>query len=182
MSEQVKPTSGPWVWNGADAVWNTDGSGSDDRPQIMVADLKTAVLSRYAAESQDERHANGKLIAEAGTVYHETGLSPRQLAEQREELLEALRGLCDWFGLYPAGKLPIDQWECLAEEFRIATGFLRIGKDYPAGAELNKEQEEERLKLWLAWSKEYKNRLVQRAASAIANATAPVQGQEESNG
>jgi hypothetical protein len=33
---------------------------------------------------------NARLIAEAGTVYHETGLTPRQLAEQRAELLEAL--------------------------------------------------------------------------------------------
>lgn len=31
------------------------------------------------------------LIAEAGTVAHETGLTPRQLAEQRAELLAALK-------------------------------------------------------------------------------------------
>ncbi len=35
------------------------------------------------------------LIAEAGTVKHETGLTPRQLAVQRAELLEALRAICD---------------------------------------------------------------------------------------
>jgi hypothetical protein len=29
--------------------------------------------------------ANADLIAEAGTVLHETGLTPRQLAEQRAE-------------------------------------------------------------------------------------------------
>ena len=37
--------------------------------------------------------ANARLIAEAGTVLHETGLTPRQLAEQRAELLEALQRL-----------------------------------------------------------------------------------------
>lgn len=36
---------------------------------------------------------NATLIAEAGNVHHETGLTPRQLAEQRAELLEALEGL-----------------------------------------------------------------------------------------
>ena len=37
--------------------------------------------------------ANALLITEAGTVAHETGLTPRQLAEQRAELLEALQDL-----------------------------------------------------------------------------------------
>ena len=31
-----------------------------------------------------------RLIAEAGTVHHETGLTPRQLVEQRDALAEAL--------------------------------------------------------------------------------------------
>jgi len=31
------------------------------------------------------------LSAEAGTVYHETKLTPRQLLEQRDELLKALK-------------------------------------------------------------------------------------------
>lgn len=38
-----------------------------------------------------EAEANAKLIAEAGTVANETGLSPLQLKEQRDELLELLR-------------------------------------------------------------------------------------------
>lgn len=42
-----------------------------------------------------EMKANASLIAEAGTVLHETGLTPRQLAEERARLLEALRGLYD---------------------------------------------------------------------------------------
>ncbi len=39
----------------------------------------------------DEAQANAELIAEAGTVTNECGLSPRQLLEQRNELLETLR-------------------------------------------------------------------------------------------
>lgn len=36
--------------------------------------------------------ADARLIAEAGTVASETGLTPRQLADQRTYLLDALRG------------------------------------------------------------------------------------------
>lgn len=38
-----------------------------------------------------EAEANARLIAEAGTVAHETGLTPRQLAERCKELETALR-------------------------------------------------------------------------------------------
>jgi len=38
-----------------------------------------------------EDKANAKLIAEAGTVTNECGLTPRQLLEQRNELLEAAK-------------------------------------------------------------------------------------------
>ena len=37
--------------------------------------------------------ANAKLIAEAGTVANETGFSPRELADQKAELLEALQSI-----------------------------------------------------------------------------------------
>lgn len=49
----------------------------------------------------DDNRANARLIAEAGTVYHETGLTPRQLAEQRAELLSVVDRLCKQF--YAAG-------------------------------------------------------------------------------
>lgn len=40
--------------------------------------------------ANDEGFDNANLIAEAGTVANECGLTPRQLLEQRNELLEAL--------------------------------------------------------------------------------------------
>lgn len=43
----------------------------------------------------NESLANAKLIAEAGTVTNECGLTPRQLLEQRNELLSALKELRD---------------------------------------------------------------------------------------
>ena len=39
--------------------------------------------------TSDEANANAGLIAEAGTVATETGLTPRQLADQRADLLAA---------------------------------------------------------------------------------------------
>lgn len=39
--------------------------------------------------------ALAELIAEAGTVLHETGLTPRELAEQRDRLLAALKEIAD---------------------------------------------------------------------------------------
>ena len=38
-----------------------------------------------------------RLIAEAGTVHHETGLTPRQLVEQRDALLAALAEMYEFF-------------------------------------------------------------------------------------
>jgi hypothetical protein len=34
------------------------------------------------AESLAQHHADAKLITEAGTVFHETGMTPRQLADR----------------------------------------------------------------------------------------------------
>ena len=39
----------------------------------------------------EEYQNNAQLIAEAGTVANETGMTPRQLAEQNKELLGALK-------------------------------------------------------------------------------------------
>lgn len=49
----------------------------------------------------DEDEANARLIAEAGTVATETGLTPRQLAAQRVELLAILGEMVTTF--YDAG-------------------------------------------------------------------------------
>lgn len=56
----------------------------------------------------NEQQANANLIAEAGTVANECGLTPRQLLEQRNELVDVLDKLangvtgCGWDnGLVP---------------------------------------------------------------------------------
>lgn len=77
-------TAGPWnavgmlVFSGVDRFYN--------HPVARVG----APLDKND-NRVEEAEANARLIAEAGTVLHETGLTPRQLAEQRGELLAALK-------------------------------------------------------------------------------------------
>jgi len=55
--------------------------------------VRTAYDGRFFVAECGTNTAHGEsdaiLFAEAGTVYQETGLTPRQLAEQRAEILEA---------------------------------------------------------------------------------------------
>ena len=83
-------TPGPWVARrhgvvvGGAAHQYTNGEAMD---QLAMA----CVLAHSTADDPiAERDANTRLIAEAGTVLHETGLTPRQLAE-RVNKLEAAR-------------------------------------------------------------------------------------------
>lgn len=86
------------------------------------------------------------------------------------QLVEALQEVCDWFGFYPAGKAPLDQWEDLAAEFFKETGWLRPGKDYPAVAALNDSQEYQRESAWEVWVGRRKAALAEKARAAIAAA------------
>lgn len=83
MSEVIKPTPGPWrvvahnnptVQPGDD--WTVQGPNGE------------AIC--FEGKGLPEDGDNSALIAEAGTVHHETGLTPRQLVEQRDALAEAL--------------------------------------------------------------------------------------------
>lgn len=58
-------------------------------PKKAYPDVSDADYGAFNAECE----ANARLIAEAGTVAHETGLTPRQLAKQRDDLLAALEEL-----------------------------------------------------------------------------------------
>lgn len=91
MTDAAKPTVGVWetIKNGCGEVgvranghWITFNAG--DRLPV------------------DEAESNAALIAEAGTVYQETGLTPRQLAEQRDELLAALAPFAAFAKHFPA--------------------------------------------------------------------------------
>ena len=60
---------------------------------IMIGVYGYVFAEVYANEyeTSGECEANANLIAEAGNVANETGLTPRELLEQRNELLEALK-------------------------------------------------------------------------------------------
>ena len=84
-SNQVEPTKGPWTY---------EATGSQPGAFSIVGDAPQMVALVYG-ETRDAQRKNARLIAEAGTVYSESGLSPRALLEQRDaaqaELRETLR-------------------------------------------------------------------------------------------
>ena len=91
MSGSFTPTPGPW---GADKnspyVKALNG--------FVVAEVR---LPKGKGKDFDEGWhfflSNRQLIIEAGTVANETGLTPRQLADQRAELLIAAKMLADLY-------------------------------------------------------------------------------------
>ena len=85
MSEAIKPTRGEWHAGGSNRCTVYDEFGQ----RIADSFEGVMVVQRTAAECR----ANAAFIAEAGTVHHETGLTPRQLVEQRDALAAALAGL-----------------------------------------------------------------------------------------
>lgn len=86
MSEASKPTPGPWFHHGASGYQHTRGgfiSSTEDR-------YGSPAICDVRGNDGQPFLANAALIAEAGTVHHETGLTPRQLVEQRDALTKAL--------------------------------------------------------------------------------------------
>lgn len=87
MSETKKVTSGPWMVFHAPFEGATHGISSGNSSG-------TAVVFFGASKDDGIRNlADAELIAEAGAVHHETGLTPRQLLEQRDALVDALKTL-----------------------------------------------------------------------------------------
>ena len=87
MSEASKPTPGPWFEHreGFSTVYVEARIGGGMVQEVAACGPTDA--------GQYQQAANARLIAEAGTVHHETGLTPRQLVEQRNALVAALAGL-----------------------------------------------------------------------------------------
>lgn len=84
MSKGFEGTRGPWTVRAGLAV-GAEVVGKKAKGGDYVV----------ARCSGSDRDLNAALIAEAGNIANTTGLTPLQLAEQRAELLEALRGLYD---------------------------------------------------------------------------------------
>lgn len=90
MSEAIKPTPGPLEASRNDEAvcgkWSIRVPG-----QHPVVSYEIAEITGYRIDGSDEIDA--RLMAEAGTVAHETGLTPRQLVERVKELEEVVREL-----------------------------------------------------------------------------------------
>lgn len=78
----AKPSPGPW----RSRTYRMCVQVVDDHGEI-VTNIGVAL---YKGGCFNTKKANAELIAEAGTVYHETGCTPRQLLQQRDEALKAL--------------------------------------------------------------------------------------------
>jgi hypothetical protein len=76
MTDTAKPTPGPWH-----GVHTSGGAGET---KIYSSDMGLPVVTVNSC--WPHRESDAALIAEAGTVFHETGLTPRQLLEQRNAL------------------------------------------------------------------------------------------------
>lgn len=75
MTDKPDITPGPWYIS--ELRRNTFG------PMVYAADRRVvADCGRIHRRTRGETEANAELVAEVGTVYHETGLTPRQLLEQ----------------------------------------------------------------------------------------------------
>ena len=89
----TKSTPGPWDYDGDDSVASQDWEG--DGYEIFSRDSNGDIDEPIGTALTEE---DARLIAEAGTVAHETGMTPRQLQAENERLravnaalLEALR-------------------------------------------------------------------------------------------
>lgn len=95
MSKGFEGTKGPWFAKRHGAVVGGQSHQYTNGEAMGQIAMACVPVHSTAADPVAERDANTRLIAEAGTVLHETGLTPRQLAEQRAELLEALNRAAD---------------------------------------------------------------------------------------
>jgi len=93
MTGQCKPSEGPWYVHNYSIV--------ADKPQDINHDIfhgfnEPSYDGKFLIAESVVQQENAHLIAEAGTVYHETKLTPRQLLAQRDELLAALNVAKNW--------------------------------------------------------------------------------------
>lgn len=118
MSEAIKPTQGPW--SVCEHSWcDTSISAPSTDHAICRLDINHATEESQEAD-EAQMAANARLIAEAGTVHHETGLTPRQLVERVKELEEALNGLLQEVDLAGLGTAKDFGWPRVTSAARAA--------------------------------------------------------------
>jgi hypothetical protein len=84
MNAQAKPTPGPWKADRTTAPKGWVITGRDSSYDIAIV---------RDGNGNRENEANAVLIEQAGSVFDETGLMPRQLADQRKRLIDEIEAL-----------------------------------------------------------------------------------------
>ncbi|WP_336695672.1 hypothetical protein [Delftia acidovorans] len=90
MSEARKPTPGPWIHGN----WLKAVEGGIDEAgwcEVWMIEADGVKSLPFVACKHQDMQANAALIAEAGTVHHETGLTPRQLVDRMKAVESAMR-------------------------------------------------------------------------------------------
>jgi hypothetical protein len=116
MSEAIKPTPGPWEVRGIGGPWEQ---------RLPIRAPNWGVVAHVGVDPglphwDGPQRANARLIAEAGTVHHETGLTPRQLVERVKELEKALNGLLQEVDLAGLGTAKDFGWPRVTSAARAA--------------------------------------------------------------
>lgn len=126
MTDTAKPTPGPWDvqehgLNERLIPFSIFGNLSSEKKNwVLIAKLySTGPLGADCSER------NAALIAEAGTVYHETNLTPRQLLERYNKLYQAATFLCaDLLDRHQEGG---EAWDNM-QDFFIKTTLAKHGE------------------------------------------------------
>jgi hypothetical protein len=83
--------------------WGNRGIYAGEK-RIAGLSIESTATEENQDELEKEMNANAHLIAEAGTVANETGLTPRELKEQRDNLYWACKKVFSELNKYRAGK------------------------------------------------------------------------------
>lgn len=112
-----KPTPGPWL---VDSETLVAGDFDHFAGGLLIADCGRP------RKSDRENAANAALIAQAGTVYGETGKTPRQLADDVARLRTALATVEHWWSNSGAefGGVSSAFWQGAYEPIRVARAAL----------------------------------------------------------
>lgn len=90
MTSENKPTPGAWFTN-------RDGfSTVYVEARICGGWLQEVAACGPTEQGPEQQESNARLIAEAGTVFHECGLSPRELLEGYRDMYMELREIAQY--------------------------------------------------------------------------------------
>lgn len=86
MSEAIKPTPEMWVVYHDDVVVRVK-AGSDTLYEVYLPEYDDEEFAKERAKAIE----NAQMIADAGNVFNDTGLTPRQLADRLKDVETAMR-------------------------------------------------------------------------------------------